>query len=557
MVDYSLSYDSLPRSASPLARGAVIRYKTDSVLLGDPLWGLFQVRSPGEAWPSENVTVSFRPTIILSPIVIPLRRVVNRISYVFLLGVCLTLAGAGCGTGPEPKPNVPVAAPVSTVKLRLLVVGDPAMATTIDQLRGEWNAQTGASFQVRQVAETGVEAADLKNADVAICPAYAIADLAMKQRIARITEFVENAQKEWREFFGLLRAQEAKWGSQIVAIPFGSPVFVCYYRADLLEKLAARPPRTWAEYRKLAETLADRRCLGDAAPLADKPWVGGLEPLAPGWAGTMFLARAACYAVHRANYSTLFSIETMDPLVAGPPFLRALEEMVHTAKPESLDQLKYDPSAIRHAFWKGECGMAISWPTGTDKSPACSESKFRIGFCELPGSAEVYNVGSQSWEIRGKDEGTRVPLLDFAGRVGVVTATSTSPETATQLLLWLSGSQWGRQVSAASVATTLSRLSDVNSPQSWVESAVSSASAAQYAETVRQSLSRSQSLFAMRVSGRTEYLAALDEAVLSAVKGNATPQQALARVALRWQATTKRLGLESQRSSYRHGMGLD
>jgi hypothetical protein len=112
-------------------------------------------------------------------------------------------------------------------------------------------------------------------------------------------------------------------------------------------------------------------------------------------------------------------------------------------------------------------------------------------------------------------------------------------------------------VSAVSAATTLSRVYDGTSAQAWVESAVSSSAANQYAETVRQALSRSQSLFAMRISGRAEYLAALDEAVLSAVKGSATPQQALDRAARCWQETTKRLGIESQRSSYRRGMGLD
>ena len=42
-----------------------------------------------------------------------------------------------------------------------------------------------------------------------------------------------------------------------MAVPFGSPVFTLYYRADILEKLGARPPRTWIEYQKLAERLPE------------------------------------------------------------------------------------------------------------------------------------------------------------------------------------------------------------------------------------------------------------------------------------------------------------
>ena len=83
----------------------------------------------------ENGTVPFRTV----------RLAMNWIGFV-LLGICFALAGAGCGTNPEPKQDAPVASPVSDVKLRLLVVGDPAMATTIDQLRGEWNSRDGGQL---------------------------------------------------------------------------------------------------------------------------------------------------------------------------------------------------------------------------------------------------------------------------------------------------------------------------------------------------------------------------------------------------------------------------
>ena len=39
-----------------------------------------------------------------------------------------------------------------------------------------------------------------------------------------------------------VRSREIVWGSDVLAIPFGSPVLTCYYRVDLLEKLGRRPP---------------------------------------------------------------------------------------------------------------------------------------------------------------------------------------------------------------------------------------------------------------------------------------------------------------------------
>ncbi len=84
---------------------------------------------------------------------------------------------------------------------------------------------------------------------------------------------------------------------------------------------------------------------------------------ARGWAGLVLLARAAAYAKERDNYTTLFDYKTFAPTIAGPPFVRALTELVEAAKLGPAEQLEYDPAAVRAEFWKGTTAMAISWPT--------------------------------------------------------------------------------------------------------------------------------------------------------------------------------------------------
>ena len=98
---------------------------------------------------------------------------------------------------------------------------------------------------------------------------------------------------QWAGIFELLKLREAAWANQIMAVPFGSPVFCCYYRADLLEKLGRRPPKTWAEYQDLAK-LWRKRGEGRDSPLPER---GGGEGLvrhdrapAPGWAALVLLA---------------------------------------------------------------------------------------------------------------------------------------------------------------------------------------------------------------------------------------------------------------------------
>ena len=331
----------------------------------------------------------------------------------------------------------------------------------------------------------------------------------------------------------------------------GSPTFVCYYRADLLEKLGRQPPRTWDEYQELAQLLAAQK------PTRQRgPWYGAIEPLGAGWAGLTLLARAAPYAKHCDNYSTFFDIATMEPLVAGPPFVRALEELVAIAKIGPPRQLQLDPAGVRAAFWAGQCGMALTWPTAAGKSPPAAKD-IRVGFAELPGSPQAYNVQSKTWEPLGEGVDPHVPLLGVAGRVGAVSALAAHPEAAWELLLWLSADPWGRQVCPVSPATTLFRRSQLQWPRQWTEPPVSPAVAAQYAALTAKTLRQSEHLLALRLPGRAEYMATLDEAVRSAATGKSFPADALRTAAARWREITARLGIQRQRTAYRQGLGVD
>jgi ABC-type glycerol-3-phosphate transport system substrate-binding protein len=488
-----------------------------------------------------------------------------------LCGLLLVLA-AGCPR-PDSGKNAAESQPMfPNVKLRLLVVGDPAMASAIEAVQGEWNAQTGSTLQVQTTESLDLAAKEPPDVDAIILATYELGVLAEKGWIVPIPKTLiedrrkydatrtENRveQEGWGGIFSLLRAHEAVWGSETMAVPLGSPVLICYYRADLLERLGTPPPRTWAEYRKLAELLGDRAKLGNAAPPAGTPWYGALEPLGPGWAGLDLIARAASYATHRSNYSALFKIDTMEPLINGPPFVRALKELVAVAGSGPPEQFRYDPAAVRRAFWQGHCGLALTWPTAADKITVPEGQDVQVGFVELPGSNRAYNVSAKTWDPRSSEESASVPLLSIAGRAGVVTTRSPpdSQPVASRLLLWLSAATRNRQVSSASPATTLFRQSDVSSPQVWVERPISISAAAQYGGVIRETLSRQQWLFALRIPGRGEYLAVLDEAVQASIRGSKDPQAALDGVAGRWKDITLRIGLEAQRTAYQHSLGL-
>jgi len=496
--------------------------------------------------------------VIVRKAAAPGPRQLRTAASLLLAAICVQVVGC-----PKPGSNRPDTAnqtSLAGVKLRLLVVDDAEIAAAVGQLRGEWETQTGSELQVEQIAEEQLLDAELPAADVLICHCCQLGILAEQKLIVPLPEKLKRYDGgPWAGIFELPKLRESAWGDQVQAVPFGSPVFVCYYRADLLQRLRHRPPQTWADYQKLAEVLGklptDRR-QPDDAPAADQaPWSGTLEPLGPGWAALVLLARAAPYAKHRDSYSALFDPDTMQPLVAGEPFLRALEELAATARLGSSDQLRFDPSAVRAAFWRGECGMALSWPTAADQLEA--DADIDAGFAELPGSRKVYHVESQSWESRPDDHDPRVPLLTVAGRLGVVSVRSDHREAAFELLFWLSGKRLSPQVCAASAATTLFRRSHLADPGLWVEKPVSAAAATDYADMTQETFTRQQWLFAPRIPGRRQYLAALDTAVQVAVRSEKSPAEALQQAARQWREITVRLGIEKQKSAYLHSLGLE
>jgi multiple sugar transport system substrate-binding protein len=208
----------------------------------------------------------------------------------------------------------------------------------------------------------------------------------------------------------------------------------------------------------------------------------------------------------------------------------------------------------------GRCGMAITWPSraaGTSAGPSEQPIPTEIGIVELPGSPEVFDVGQGQWQTRLENEPPQVPLLGIAGRVGSVSTASRQPQAALGLLLRLSSTEWSRDISPVSPATTLYRTSQVGSAAAWVDQELAPAVAKEYGDLIRQIQRRPQSLSSPRIPGRRRYLAALGQAVQQAVAGQAEPAAALQAAAEQWQAITREIGVESQREAYVRSLGME
>ncbi len=451
--------------------------------------------------------------------------------------VLLLFVATGCPKAEEAEEGLSI--PPPGTRLRVLVVDDPPLAQSIGYLETEWKAQSGFALEITDVSAADFDPRKVPEADVVVFPCWMLGPAAGAGWAAPLPEkVIQNQESDWANIFFQIRANEAAWGGKPMAVPFGSPVPVLYSRPDLLEKGGCKVPSNWGEYVKTAKAL------GDSATA---------EPLAEGWAGLTLLAHSAAYAAHADNLSALFRINTMEPLIAGPPFVRALEEVVATADAASLDM---DPAAVRAAFWQGKAAMAVTWPTAADEAVAKLEPDFPVGIGELPGSPDVYDVGEAIWEKRDRGSDGRIALLAASGRLGVVTTSTQWSDAALQLLLWLTGEKWSAQVSSRSPNTTLFRNSHVTAVSGWVEPAMPEDTAQQYGEAIVTALGREQRFSALAIPGRLEYLVALDAAVRAAVKKEKSPQDALNAAAEEWKQITEKLGVEEQKAAYRASLGL-
>lgn len=482
------------------------------------------------------------------------RRVSLRRMGLLAIGI-LGLAAVGCHPKADESSQAPAKPALAGMDLELVVVDDPALAGAVRQLQGEWNLQSGSKLTVRQA--TGAEfAAGGAKADVAIVAEGDLGALVEGKKVIPIPpELLQSSEAGWNGVFDLVRTRVVQWGKEVYAAPLGSPQLVCYYRADLLRAIDREPPATWDEYQEIAELLADRKKSGDPAAAA-MPAAAVAEPLGPGWGGLTLLARAAAYAKHRENVSTLFDFRTMEPLVATAPFVRALEELVAAAKLGADESLQADPEAVRERFWRGQCALALTWPSAASKSAAELPAGMVPEMAPLPGSTEVFRSQDGTWGTRGRSEPKSVPLIGLAGRLGVVAEGSAHPEAAARFLLWLSSDARSAEVARVSPATTLFRRVHVEQANQWVETPMPSPMASRYGELTLEACQTEQWFDAPRIPGRAEYLAALDAAVRRAVLGEQSPADSLTAAAAEWQAITEKLGRDAQREAYSRSLGL-
>jgi ABC-type glycerol-3-phosphate transport system substrate-binding protein len=460
----------------------------------------------------------------------------------------------GCGTPPGSGPTEKS----ERITLRVLVVED--LGGLAKALQEQWNTRSSEDeLEVRSTTTAELAKAERLSADVILFPARWIGELAERELIQPIPESVLQASGEsepllrFDDLLPAVRHCDVSWGRKVYSVTLGSPQLMLLYRPDVFDRLKLQPPTTWAEYQAVAEKIADPKSLGELEPDDGQPWHATLEPTAAGWAGVTLLARAASAVRTEGQAYSLFDLDKMDARVGTPPFVQAAKEMSAAATTSGASDRRLTPAQVREAFFAGECGMAITWPSAAD----AKESKVPVAFAELPGRADYFSFKTDKWANKASGVDPRTTLCSAAGHLAAVTREARRSRTAFGFLAWLSSEETASVLAQTNPEAAPSTRTQLANAARWVGKGVPAEAAAQCGQAIDSSLSRTSWMPVVRLPSVDAYHAALDEAVWQSLADSEKAGNAFAQAAQQWDRITAQRGASQQRQAYQRSLGND
>jgi multiple sugar transport system substrate-binding protein len=346
-----------------------------------------------------------------------------------------------------------------------------------------------------------------------------------------------------KDFLKGLRDRVVSRNRTPIAIPVSAPIFLCYYRADLLRQAGLKPPETWEDYQRLVDTL-------------DKwaPGLAAVEPLGPEHRAGFFFARSLAYAKHPENYSVWFDLDSGKPILANGGFEEAIDAASRAWKkmPPAIAELS--PLQCRKQVIEGKAALAIGVEPTVPHKDVVRADAIEVGVCRLPGTRRVYNSNSNRWDSQSA---THAPsLCGFDGLAMSVAATEAGKGTdaAWNLLATLAGDQFDANWST--LPKSPCRESQIASAANWNESGLTAEESSRAVDAIALSLRDSQVVADLPVAKADRFRQATNDIIGKLLKDDLDPKLALEQLQEAFSSIAAEAGAESIRAEYRRGLGL-
>ena len=457
--------------------------------------------------------------------------------------------------------------------------------------RDEWQKRTGAELDIVEIPFGQLYEkifTDLKTGagfyDAFIGPSWFYGDYIEGGYIVPIDGFMKDRKfAEWDpdDVVPPIRKM-LSWGGKYYGVVNDCDAMIFYYRKDLFRKKEHKeafqkefgyrlpdPPRTWDQVTDLAKYFNGKN-FNEGTGLDDGRAGSGITMhLKRGQQGFFhFMALSAPYVVlpgkldrHHGVY--WFDPETLDPLIASPGHVKALEKLVELVRYGPQAMLGWSLGEAWDHFLQGRAAMVFSWGDvgSLAQDPAKSRVMGLLGCATLPGTRTVWNGKARMFKKLHRPN--LVANTVGASWHGVISRHSKNPEVVYDFLAW----QASRKINFFNVTHGWTGINPgmefhwlppkgKASLKAYTDAGWNANDVKEYVKAYYENYHLTKtSLTYLRIPGTPEYWDALDLHLAEAVSGSVSPRKALERTAKDWEGISARRGLKKQLRLYREAIG--
>ncbi len=365
---------------------------------------------------------------------------------------------------------------------------------------------------------------------------------------------------DWQDIAPVYRDRLMVWNDKVLSQSMDGDVHTYTYRIDLFEDAKEKtdfkarygydlaPPKTWKQYTDIAEFFnrPDQNLWG----VAEAYRRGGQQF----W---FFFSHAAAYTNHPDNPGSMFfDPETMDAQINNPGWLRGLEEYIRASKLAPPNALNFSFGEVNAAMAGGQVAQSIGWgDTGVIAAdPKQSKISGNVGSAVLPGSDEIYNAKTKTWDKFPEIVST--PFMAFGGWQAAVPQTTEHADAAWNFIQFLTSPEIsGEATVTGGTGVNPYRISHTTNLQRW-SSIFTDREAKEYLGAQADSIAAKNVALDMRLPGYFSYTEVVEIELSKALAGEEEPQKALDTIAAEWNRLTDEFGRDKQLAAYRNAMGL-
>lgn len=331
---------------------------------------------------------------------------------------------------------------------------------------------------------------------------------------------------------------------------FDNPDVKAKYLADTGKKLIV--PETWSDYNDVASYFNESDWDGDGELNYGSAEVAKRDDLM----FSAFISRAAPFAKHPdVEGGFFFDLETMEPLINTPGFVKGLELFIDAQKSFPPGGSNFGLGDEIFSFGGGQTLMSYSWDDAyIQANQEDSRIRNKVAAAPLPGAREVWNRSTGVWDTF--ETPNRAPYMTW-GWTSAVAALSEEKEMAFDFLCFFSNETNARsdlQIGRFGVNPYRNSHFDVDF---WKSQGWENQTAETYVKTLSEMEESTNRVFDLRVPGVGQFMSSMANGVSEAMAGQKSAQDALDGVAQEWKEIVERIGKDRLRDAYSNVVKLE